>query len=422
MRIRPHRRACRLARALRPRGPRAGRVRERHAGLRRRHRRRPAGAEDARRRSRGDRGRLLARGRARLARRVGRRHADPLQRAARVRPPRDRVLPVAGRRRCERDRKRAPVRPADPRHRRARAGREGASRGGVALPEAGRGHAGRHLRELARGARDLYQPPHRARPRLPAGGLGARRRDAVLADPAPGRPRVGRGPVGAVPGGPYRLRGGVPPPRLRRAHGLGARPHRAGVRARRHAALPPGLPARHHRAQVRRGAAGPPRLPRSADRPSEPGDVQRAPRAGARPGAADGVGCGRALHRSRRLQARERQLRPFGRRRASAPGRRPARVGHARRRPRRAAGRRRVPRPDRRLRRPPGRARVDAHGLRPDRPQGAFGAACPVHGRRHRTAHERVNWHLDVPGRRRRRRGHAEERRHRHVQGQGVRA
>ena len=93
---------------------------------------------------------------------------------ARVRRPRDRVLPLPCRRHRERDRKRAPLCPPDARHRRARASREGAAGCRVALSQTRRGHAGRHLRELARGPDDLHQPAHQAGARLHARGVGGR--------------------------------------------------------------------------------------------------------------------------------------------------------------------------------------------------------------------------------------------------------
>ena len=98
-------------------------------------------------------------------------------------------------------------------------------------------------------------------------------------------------------------------------------------------------------------------LPRRADRAGQPGAVRRPARA--RPGAhrPRRRAGGRALRRPRRLQGRQRRLRPRRRRRAARRRRRAAAAGAAPRRHRRPAGRRRVRRPHRgrRRRRPPRR-------------------------------------------------------------------
>ena len=93
------------------------------------------------------------------------------------------------------------------------------------------------------------------------------------------------------------------------------------------------------------GAAAdrPPRLPRPADRAAQPGDVPRAPGAGAGAGRPQRRGGGGAVRRPRQLQAGQRQLRPHRRRRPAARLRRAAARGHARHRHRRPPGRRRVP-------------------------------------------------------------------------------
>ena len=182
--------------------------------------------------------------------------------------------------------------------------------------------AGRHLR---------LQHLHRRRPREPArppprrpdprGGMGGRRPSR--------RPRRR---TTRLRGDRARrgLRGRVPPDRLRRAHALGLGPHAPAAHRRR-------SPARRrdrrggHRAQARRRgpcrrAAPAPahRLPRPADRPSEPGRFQERLEQ-----AIDGRRRAhlprRPLRRPRRLQAHQRQLRPPGRRRAPRGGRgRPA--------------------------------------------------------------------------------------------------
>ena len=132
---------------------------------------------------------------------------------------------------------------------------------------------------------------------------------------------------------------------------------------------------RRHRAPPRRAAGRVPGLPRPAHRAAQPHAAGRAPRAGprARPPLRP---LGRAaLHRPRRLQARQRLVRPRrGRRAAVADRRAPAR-GHALRRPARAPGRRRVPAaPDRHRGRRPGRRR--ARGRRRSAPRSRRRSCC----------------------------------------------
>ena len=80
----------------------------------------------------------------------------------------------------------------------------------------------------------------------------------------------------------------------------------------------------HHRAQARRRADHPSGALRCADRPAEPRAVPRAAEAGTGPHRA-GRATGRALHRHRRIQERQRFARPSDRRRiAEIRGRQPA--------------------------------------------------------------------------------------------------
>ena len=132
----------------------------------------------------------------------------------------------------------------------------------------------------------------------------------------------------------------------------------------------------HHRPPQGRAGAGPPGLPRLADRAAQPHPVPGAPGAGAGPCRAHRHRGGRAVRRPGRLQARQRQLRARRRRPAAVRGRQPPAAVDARVRRGRPPGRRRVPDPDRRRGR---RGSADARHRR-GRPQGGRGGArggCP---------------------------------------------
>ncbi len=131
---------------------------------------------------------------------------------------------------------------------------------------------------------------------------------------------------------------------------------------------------RVRRPQARRGAAAPPGAPRPADRPAQPRPVLRPARARDPAAAARARPARGPVPRLRRLQGRQRPLRPRRRRRGAPARRRPRRLraagrGHGRalrrRRARgalRARGRRGRRRPDRRA-----DPRAAAHADRPPR-------------------------------------------------------
>ena len=157
--------------------------------------------------------------------------------------------------------------------------------------------------------------------------------------------------------------------RARGAPALAARPDGVGQHERlgdvhrqrahdRHA----GGVQRRDRAPAHRRAAAPHRAPRRADRAAEPHLLPRPPGPGARRLDAARRG-GPADARPRRLQGRQRHARPRLRRRAAAPGRRPAARDGAHRGHRRPARRRRV----HRHADPPGGARAGRRGRRQDR-------------------------------------------------------
>ena len=169
-----------------------------------------------------------------------------------------------------------------------------------------------------------------------------------------------------------------------------------------------------------RAGAGPPGLPRLADRAAQPHPVPGAPGAGAGPRRAHRHRGGRAVRRPGRLQARQRQLRARRRRRAAVRGRQsPAAVDALVRRGR-PPGRRRVPDPDRRRgRRGPADARY-RRGRSQGGRAGARGGVAADGAVRDRDLHQRQPRHQPVPGGRERRHHPAQARRHRDVQGQGV--
>ena len=105
--------------------------------------------------------------------------------------------------------------------------------------------------------------------------------------------------------------------------------------------------ARHRRAHPLPERAPAPGVPRRSHRTREPRAVQ-GPRRACAGGAPSGPAqCRRALHGHRRLQARQRQLRPRAGRQSAGPGRRAARRHPARQRHRRTTRRRRVRHPPR---------------------------------------------------------------------------
>ena len=230
----------------------------------------------------------------------------------------------------------------------------------------GAGRAALRARLLRRADRHGARRPRR---RLPEGQPLAARDHGLFRAGAPGPHPPGdhasRGPRGRPRGGRGAARRADRP--LRARAGLLRRPRTADLdQARALAGARRRRPARalhrprrgHLGAQAHGGLAAAPRRPRSADRSVEPPAVRggAAPPGGALPALRRE---GRAAaHGPRRLQGRQRHLRPQGRRRpAQARGRRAA-APPARHRCRGATGRRRVRGPARqRLTRPGGRAR-----------------------------------------------------------------
>ena len=156
---------------------------------------------------------------------------------------------------------------------------------------------------------------------------GTRRRDrSQLARlHPPGRHRAGRNQRPAHHPRRGRIGAGrdAHPPR-RRLGALGVRRRRVAARRQRGGALRARPDGRHHRAQAARGAARARGDPRPADRPPEPAAVPAPRRAGRGARVTAGVARRHRVPRPRRLQARQRHVRPLGRRRAPRPGRRTA--------------------------------------------------------------------------------------------------
>ena len=173
---------------------------------------------------------------------------------------------------------------------------------------------------------------------------------------------------------------------------------------------------RRHRSQTRRKGDRQPRLLRPADRSAEPPPAPRPPRAGARRQRPQRPPRRAAVHRSRQLQAGQRDERPRSRRPAADRGRAAPRSCRRRRRRRGASRRRRVRGAGRGLEREPARSRGAGEEDRRDDSRRAQRALCadrrrppfqPQHRRRH------------VQRRRRHLRGAAQASRHRHVRGEG---
>ncbi len=186
--------------------------------------------------------------------------------------------------------------------------------------------------------------------------IGSTRAHVRERDPSR-RPRAGRGLRRRGPRAARRLRARVPARARRRVGALGVRARPRDLRRGRRRAVPRRRHLRHHRPQARRGAAVAPRLPRRAHRPAQPDAVPGAPRDRHRHRRSHRDPGGGALHRPRRLQAHQRQLRPRRRRSAARRGGTPPAARDPLERHRRPAGRGRVPDPRHRR---PRRARLAA--------------------------------------------------------------
>ena len=210
-------------------------------------------------------------------------------RAVRVRVPRDRRVGadalVSRRGRRGGVRRRSSRR--DPRRglrdHRAQGGRAGhagvrarARRCRAPLPLAGGAAAARHLHRRTRrgGNVALQQPAERRHHRLHACRVGAGSRP-LRQDHPRGRPQARARRLRGRPDRRHAVRERIPHRAARRHHGVGARRVGGRPRCHRRGAPPAGLPARHHPAQARRGAARAPGLPRLADRPPEPRPLLR---------------------------------------------------------------------------------------------------------------------------------------------------
>ena len=218
-------------------------------------------------------------------------------------------------------------------HGRGHDGAEGAGRGvhpsvggpiPLSHPELHRRHPGdrrgRHLHLREPG----HPPPagHRDRGtgRIPAHRLRPPRRPPAGQGPA----RI-RAPVARERAHP--VQDGAPRRHVARRRGRGLQPTRPAIGGRLRRQRP-----RHHRTQGVRGAAGPPRRARPADRAGQPAVGPRPGRADAGAIPSDRRPGRRVLHRPRQLQGRQRLAGPRGRRPAPPGGGGPLRRAPAGRR------------------------------------------------------------------------------------------
>ena len=265
----------------------------------------------------------------------------------------------------------------------------------------------------------VHEPRDRAHHRSPGVGLHRQRRPHLRERHPPRRPQRGRARGRRGGGAPRALHDRLPRPARRRHDPVGPRAGPRGDRRARRGHAAGRRDLRHQRTQAARGRAVAPRLPRRAHRPAEPRDAHRAPRPRPRAVAPRRHARRGPLRGPRRLQARQRRLRPRGGRRAAARRRRAALRDRPRDRHGRPSGRRRVPHPPPRHRAGRGRDRR--------RPRDRTGRACPQRahaaGRRRGRRRLRQREHRDrhVPRRRRHRGGSPEARRHRDVPREGVR-
>src|SRR6185437_14192435 len=162
------------------------------------------------------------------------------------------------------------------------------------------------------------------------------------------------------------------------------------------------------------GAPGAPGLSRQPDRSAQPRRVPRAAGDGDRRSRPGRPQPGGAIHRPRRLQARERWIRPRRRRRAARALRRAAARGLPAGRPGRPPGRRRVPHPGARF----GQRRARAARGRDGRRVRARDAEPRLPRRRRERLHHAQHRRESLSAGRGHRRGAPEEGRHRTVCGQ----